>query len=321
MQRTFWELEYQIYGPQVLTMAKEGRRCYEPYIPSQQPAGFGADGLQLSTGPLTTSPILLRPGGRKRPIRWRAATLSSPLSQRFASSQASASTVSTAPPPQAAPPVAEFPPPEESSAALLNDYYASEADPFTPYIGFLRDAGLDFGWGPSSLLQWSVEHIFVYSGLPWWSAIVLTSLAVRLVTFKFVLDSADASARMATVSAALRPLQDRMMEARRRQDAVEQQQVMRQISAAYKGAGVSFKSMFIPVLIQMPLGFGAFRTLRTAATEDVPGLADGGFLWVADLTARDPYLILPATTATLLYYTFKVRSTAQHPSAPPRQEK
>ena len=34
-------------------------------------------------------------------------------------------------------------------------------------IGYLQKIGLDYGYGPTSIMQWIVEHIHVYSGWGW----------------------------------------------------------------------------------------------------------------------------------------------------------
>lgn len=63
--------------------------------------------------------------------------------------------------------------------------------------------------------------------------------------------------------------------------------------------------LFVPML-QVPIGFATFRLMRGMADLPVPGLDDGGFLWLTDLTQSDPYFILPIVTGIAFHLTFKV---------------
>jgi YidC/Oxa1 family membrane protein insertase len=62
-----------------------------------------------------------------------------------------------------------------------------------------------------------------------------------------------------------------------------------EIMALYKKAGVNPVSGCFPILLQMPVFFAFFRLLSTAV--ELRG-ADW-LLWIQDLSAKDPYYILP----------------------------
>ena len=230
------------------------------------------------------------------------AVLPATLPRRFASSTPSAPLQDLSSP-------APDPTPSLPDLAL-SDFAADASDTFTPYIGLLRDAGLDFGWGPSSMVQWTLEHLHVYSGLPWIGSIAVTAVLMRLLFFKFILDGADMGGRMAVMQPHLKPIQDEMKAARAAGDQQRMQAGVAEMRRVYKAGGIDFKKMLLPIVIQAPIGFGAFRVLRALAAEHVPGLEDGGLLWITDLTARDPLLVLPAITSAMLYYTFKVGSSS-----------
>ena len=83
-------------------------------------------------------------------------------------------------------------------------------------------------------------------------------------------------------------------------------QATQDLRALYRQADIQLWKLAVP-LIQVPIGYGTFRLLKGMAALPVPGLEDGGLLWIKDLTISDPYMILPATTAIAIYYTFKVR--------------
>ncbi|KAK8067343.1 YidC/Oxa1 family membrane protein insertase [Apiospora hydei] len=67
-------------------------------------------------------------------------------------------------------------------------------------IGYLKDLGLDFGWGPTAMCEWMVEHFHVTAGLPWWGAIGAAALVIRLVMVWPSVLGAKYSGRMQIVS-------------------------------------------------------------------------------------------------------------------------
>jgi len=58
-------------------------------------------------------------------------------------------------------------------------------------------------------------------------------------------------------------------------------------------------------LLQIPLGYGCFRVVRGMASLPVPGLMTESVSWLTDLTAPDPYFILPVATSAFLYFSLK----------------
>ena len=176
----------------------------------------------------------------------------------------------------------------------------------TPHIGYLKELGLDFGIGPTSTMQWILEHVHVYSGLPWFGSIALTTIAIRLMLFKLYLNSADTAGRLAVIAPLLEPMKAKMQAAQASRDPAAVQQCVDEARAMYRSANIRVSYTFLPILFQVPFAIGSFRLLRHMAQVLVPGLDDGGFLWVYDLTVSDPLYILPVVTSAIMYYTMKV---------------
>ena len=172
-------------------------------------------------------------------------------------------------------------------------------------IGYLKDLGLDFGWGPTALVEYLLEHIHVYTATPWWASIALTALVIRLALLKPYVDAADVSARAATIAEVQKPIKARLDAAKAARDQTKVMQATEELLALHRQAGIRIWKSAVPML-QLPIGFGIFRLLRRMAELPVPGLEDGGFLWLKDLTMSDPYYILPALTGLGIYYTVKV---------------
>ncbi|KAL9103830.1 MAG: hypothetical protein Q9163_001150 [Psora crenata] len=171
------------------------------------------------------------------------------------------------------------------------------------HIGYLKELGLDYGWGPTAMIEWLLEHVYIYTGFPWWGSIIFTAVAVRLCLLKFYIDASDTTAKMQMLKPAMVPLTKRITKARMNQDRVELMKANQERYEMFKAAGIKFHKMAIP-LIQLPLGFGTFRLLRGMGYLPVPGFDQGGFLWFKDLTMPDPYGILPLMTSMSYFFAF-----------------
>ena len=168
--------------------------------------------------------------------------------------------------------------------------------------------GLDYGWGPTAIMETVLEHVHVYTGLPYGASIVATAIIVRAVCLRFYITSSDMSARLAAAKHIMAPIETRMNQAKAAQDQMGMRIAFMERRAILKKIGVKTSRMLLPMALQFPLGFGMFRLLRGMTALPVPGLDTGGFLWFTDLTLPDPFYVLPLTTAFCFYLTFRVSS-------------
>ncbi|KAJ5241162.1 uncharacterized protein N7469_002753 [Penicillium citrinum] len=171
-------------------------------------------------------------------------------------------------------------------------------------IGYLKELGLDFGWGPAAMIEWVIEHLHITSGLPWWASIVGAGLIVRLALLKPMLNASDQGAKMQNMKPQSEPLRREMMAALKDQNQIEVQRKRAELSELNKVHGINPWKNLIPML-QIPLGFGTFRVVRGMAGLPVPAMLDESVLWIQDLTISDPYYLLPAATTAFMYFTLK----------------
>ncbi|KAI0467963.1 hypothetical protein F4859DRAFT_220387 [Xylaria cf. heliscus] len=175
------------------------------------------------------------------------------------------------------------------------------------HIGYLYELGLDYGRGPTACCQWLVEHIYIYTGWPWWATIAATAFLFRAAIFlpslkaarnqalmqKLQADPEYAKARVTFTQAAYRT-SDRavMMSAR-----AEMQRLEREV-------GVS-KLILLVNFLMIPFSYGMFRLCRGMAGIPVPGLDTGGLAWFTDLTVHDPFYILPCMSIAMAVVVMK----------------
>lgn len=222
-----------------------------------------------------------------------------------------------------APPIADiqddFAPPTTSPissgeavlSTTLDDVTSSLPVPNYEHLGFLKEMGLDYGWGPTALIETLLEHVHIYAGTPWWASIGLSVIIVRICLLKLYFDAADMSARNQLIAQHQAPITERLKAAQATRNAAGMQKALKEIKDLRASAGVKYYKMFLP-FIQVPLGYGTFRLMRGMAYMPVPGLETGGVLWMNDLTLSDPYFLLPVMTAASYYLSFKVNEGSQN---------
>ena len=173
-------------------------------------------------------------------------------------------------------------------------------------IGYLKELGLDYGWGPSSIVQTLLESIHIYSGIPWCGSVVATALVIRLGLFYSVVHASDTSSRLHEVKPLLDPVRERMTEFARAGDQIGAMREKKNAELIQEEHGIKTWKAFVPFL-QIPLGYGCFRVLRGMAALPVPALETEHVLWLTDLTVRDPTFLIPIATGAMMFYAMKVR--------------
>ncbi|KAF2269465.1 hypothetical protein CC78DRAFT_487099 [Lojkania enalia] len=186
------------------------------------------------------------------------------------------------------------------------DATSAAASQVVEKIGFLKELGLDYGWGPTAFLEYMIEHIHIWGGVSWGTTIIAAALVIRAIGFPLSIKASDNMARMTAVAGITRPLYEEMKRASAARDMATAQKLQAKITHTHKEAECGpFKSV-LPMLFQGALGFGAFRCLRGMADLPVESMRDQGFLWFTDLTISDPYYILPVLVGATSYILLKI---------------
>lgn len=168
------------------------------------------------------------------------------------------------------------------------------------YIGYLKQLGLDYGYGPTATMEWVLEHVHVFAGTPWWVSILLTGVLARLACAPLYLKASDNAARLAHVMPFIKPLRDKMVKAQSSGDMTLVMQYRAEIQTLNKRAGVSMGKAFLPLMGGLT-SLGQLIITRAMSNLPVHSLESGGALWFPNLTVADPYFILPALTAVILH--------------------
>ncbi|CRG87345.1 Mitochondrial inner membrane protein OXA1 [Talaromyces islandicus] len=171
-------------------------------------------------------------------------------------------------------------------------------------LGYLKDLGLDYGWGPSAFMEWMIEHIHMMSGIPWWASIVASAALVRLALFKPAVTAANNASITVPIKDKVKILRTQRHMYLTQGKQLEAAKVKEELDTIHKDLGISVWKNFLPIL-QIPLGFGCFRVVRGMTSLPVPALASEHAAWITDLTTYDPLFLLPLTASAMTYFSLK----------------
>jgi YidC/Oxa1 family membrane protein insertase len=155
---------------------------------------------------------------------------------------------------------------------------------------------VQFGWfGLISvplfqLLKWIYHYVPNYG----W-AIILMTVGINFVLFPLKLQSWRSMQRMQKVAPEVRQIQDRYKKYSMRDP--RRQEMNTEVMAVYKREGVNPMGGCLPMLLQMPIWIGLYQMLRL-----VIELRHAPWIWwIRDLSAPDPYYIIPVLMGVTMY--------------------
>lgn len=148
----------------------------------------------------------------------------------------------------------------------------------------------------SKPLFWLLEKIHEFVGNWGWSIVLLTIL-IKLAFFKLTEAQFRSTARMRKLQPRIEQLKERYGDDRQRMS-----QAMMEL---YKKEKVNPLGGCLPILVQIPI----FIALYWVLIESVELRQAPFILWIQNLSARDPYFILPALNAVFMIATQRLTPT------------
>merc|ERR1719183_273595 len=108
---------------------------------------------------------------------------------------------------------------------------------------------------------------------------------------------------MTRIKPELDGISERLKEAYARENIELATRLQNQMSELMSKNNVKPYSTMIGAVVQIPVWMTFFFTLRgiLGRTHDPHGFSEGGLLWFPDLTASDPYYILPVTCGATFF--------------------
>lgn len=160
---------------------------------------------------------------------------------------------------------------------------------------------VNFGW-------WEVIAAPLFYGLKWlhnyipnwgWAIVVLT-LVLNTLLFPLRISSYKSMLKMQRVAPEIKSIQDRYK--KYKMNDPRKQEMQKEVMAVYSREGINPVGGCIPQLLQFPIWLGLYRALQgTIELRHAPW-----FGWIRDLSAKDPYYILPVLMGLSMYLATKM---------------
>ena len=150
------------------------------------------------------------------------------------------------------------------------------------------------------LLKWTYKYVPNYG----WCVILLT-LAISVVLFPLKVKGWRSMQRMQKVAPEVRSIQDRYKKYSLRDP--RRKGMNDEVMAVYQREGINPLAMggCLPTLVQLPILYALWRMLEfSIELRHAPWIG-----WIHDLSARDPYYILPILVTITMYYMSKMTPT------------
>lgn len=165
-----------------------------------------------------------------------------------------------------------------SSQLYIGPKIASNLKQVAPHLQLTIDYG--WLWMIAVVIFWLLKHIEILVGNWGWS-IILVTILIKAVFYKLSATSYVSMAKMRALQPKMNELKERFSD--------DRQQLNKAVMELYRREKVNPLGGCLPILIQIPV----FIALYWVLVESVELRQAPFILWIHDLSAPDPYFILP----------------------------
>ncbi len=196
-----------------------------------------------------------------------------------------------------------FDPAGESHTVTTKFYLGPKGYQHLKSLNLKLEEAVDFGWfgflGKGAL--WILTTLFSITHNYGW-AIILLTLLLQLLVFPLTLKSLKAAAAMKKIQPLMKELQTKYK--------ADPQRMNVELMNLYKTQGVNPLSGCLPMILQLPIFWALFTTLRNAY--EIHGAP--WIFWIHDLSMKDPYYVLPVLMGLGMLLQQKMTATATDPA-------
>ncbi|HZT03338.1 MAG TPA: membrane protein insertase YidC [Steroidobacteraceae bacterium] len=169
------------------------------------------------------------------------------------------------------------------------------------------DPSLDYvvGYGMLTVLAgplfWLLSKVHAITG-NWGVAIILVTFLLKLVLYPLSEASGRSMAKMKALGPRIKNIQETYKD--------DKEKLGRAMMDIYKREKVNPVSGCLPMVVQLPVFLAFYWVLLYSAEMRQAPFA----FWIQDLSARDPYFILPAIMAVAMFVQYKLNPTSPDPT-------
>ena len=155
-----------------------------------------------------------------------------------------------------------------------------------------------FAW-PVIGLRWMHEHLI----RNWGWAIVIQTLVITIALLPLRFYQMKSALKMQRVQPQMKAIQEKYK--KYSMGDPRKQEMQKEIGALYKREGVNPVGGCLPLVVQLPFLWAYYRMLGAAID-----LRQAPWLWIHDLSARDPIFLLPAVMVLSMFLMQKITPQA-----------
>jgi YidC/Oxa1 family membrane protein insertase len=185
-------------------------------------------------------------------------------------------------------------------------YLGAKGQTWLARYGFGLERSIDFGffaWIGRKMLN-TLQALHAMTGNWGWSILILT-LGLQVLLFPLTWKSLRAAGAMKKLQPEIAKLQQKY--------ADDAQKLSAATMELYKQKGANPLGGCLPMVLQMPIFIALFNALRNSW--ELHGAA--WIFWIHDLSAKDPYYVLPLVMGGLMF----LQSKLNPPAGDPAQQK
>ncbi len=159
---------------------------------------------------------------------------------------------------------------------------------------------VQFGW-----MEFIADPLFhalkwMHTYIPNWGwAIVVLTLIINMLLFPLRISSYKTTMKMQRVGPEIKQIQERYK--KYKMNDPRKAEMNKEVMAVYSREGINPVGGCFQMFLQMPIWFGLNSALRGTIE-----LRHAGWLWIHDLSSKDPYYILPVVVGITMYLVSKM---------------
>ncbi|MEW5250354.1 membrane protein insertase YidC [Microbulbifer discodermiae] len=195
--------------------------------------------------------------------------------------------------------------PADSRGEISASFYAGPKDVFrleeiSPYL----DLTVDYGWlwWLAKPMFWVLNFIHEHIVANWGWSIILLTVFIKALLYPLSAAGLKSMARMRTFAPQMKKLQEQYKDNR--------QKLAEETMKLYRREKINPMGGCLPILLQMPVFIGLYWMLmETVELRHAPWI-----LWIHDLSAKDPYFILPIIMGVSMWFMQKLNPQPTDPT-------
>jgi YidC/Oxa1 family membrane protein insertase len=159
---------------------------------------------------------------------------------------------------------------------------------------------INFGW-----LEFIAEPLFhglkwLHNYIPNWGwAIVVLTLVINMLLFPLRISSYKTTLKMQRVAPEIKAIQEKYKKYSMRDP--RKAEMNKEVMAVYSREGINPMGGCFQMFLQMPVWFGLNTALRYAIE-----MRHATWIWITDLSSKDPYYVLPVLMGASMYLVSKM---------------